>query len=45
MATGYYPMGKIDFGNLYKAFTSNYIEGARVNLGLRTNDGFSKKVN
>ncbi|WP_298299841.1 DUF5686 and carboxypeptidase-like regulatory domain-containing protein [Hydrotalea sp.] len=44
MATGYYPMGKIDFGNLYKAFTSNYIEGARVNLGLRTNDGFSKKV-
>ncbi|RWZ90183.1 MAG: carboxypeptidase-like regulatory domain-containing protein [Hydrotalea sp. AMD] len=44
LATGYYPMGKIDIGNLYKSFTSNYIEGKRFNLGLRTNTLFSKTV-
>lgn len=44
MATGYLPMGKIDFGNIYKLFTSNYIEGKRFNLGIRTNTTFSKIV-
>ncbi|MDE3235177.1 MAG: carboxypeptidase-like regulatory domain-containing protein [Bacteroidota bacterium] len=44
LATGYFPIGKIDVGNLYKSFTSNYFEGKRFNLGMRTNDHFSKAV-
>ncbi len=44
LGTGYYPVGKVDIGNVYKAFTANPIEGARFNLGLRTNIRFSNWV-
>ena len=42
LGTGYYPVGKIDIGNLYKTFTANIVEGARFNFGFRTNANFSK---
>jgi hypothetical protein len=44
LSTGYYPVGKIDLGNIYSTFTSNVIEGARFDLGLRTNAKFNNRV-
>lgn len=41
LGTGYYPVGKIDIGNIYKMVTTNPIEGRRVNMALRTNGKFS----
>ncbi|GAC1438898.1 MAG: DUF5686 family protein [Sediminibacterium sp.] len=44
LGTGYYPVGKVDIGNIYKMFTANPIEGSRFNLGLRTNNKFCNWV-
>jgi len=42
-ATGYYTAGKLDWGNLYNAFTSNQIEGNRFSMGFKTNKFLTKK--
>ena len=39
--TGYLTMGKIDFGPYLGTFSTNGIEGTRLNLGLRTSENFN----
>jgi uncharacterized protein DUF5686/carboxypeptidase-like protein len=40
--TGYYRAGKFDWGNIYNAYTYNYIEQNRFNAAFRTNKFFNK---
>ncbi len=44
LGTGYYAVGKVDIGNIYKIFTANPVEGGRYNVGLRTNNSFSNRI-
>lgn len=44
LGTGYYPVGKVDIGNIYKVFTANPVEGNRYTIGLRTNNTFSNRI-
>ncbi|MFK5855933.1 MAG: DUF5686 family protein [Bacteroidota bacterium] len=39
--TGYYNLGKVDFGPYLGTFSRNKIEGVRLNLGLRTSETFN----
>ena len=39
--TGYYNMGKVDFGPYLGTFSTNSIEGTRLNFGLRTSENFN----
>ena len=39
--TGYYNLGKVDFGPYLGTFSTNSIEGTRLNLGLRTSENFN----
>lgn len=41
IGSGYYPVGSIDIGNLYKVYTHNVVEGSRFNIAFRTNQQFS----
>jgi hypothetical protein len=41
---GYYNFGKIEVGPYLTAFSSNTVEGSRIQLGFRTNYDFSKKI-
>jgi hypothetical protein len=42
--TGYYPLGKIELGNVYSLFSYNRIEGFRNQLKLRTSNDFSERL-
>ena len=42
--TGYYPMGKLEIGNIYSLFSVNPVERFRTALSLRTSNAFSKRI-
>lgn len=42
--TGFYPLGKIEIGNIKSLISSNPIEGFRNQLQLRTSNKFSKRI-
>ena len=42
--TGYYPLGKIEIGNLYSLFSVNPVERFRTALSLRTSNAFSRRI-
>lgn len=44
VSTGYYPVKKIEIGNIYNAFSINPVEGVRTSLSLRTSNNFSRKI-
>ncbi len=41
---GYQKTGPVEIGSIYKAFSFNKLEGARFQLGIRTNADFSRTV-
>jgi hypothetical protein len=43
-STGYYPIKKIDVGEIYSVASYNVVEQARLALSLRTNNNFSKRL-
>ena len=43
-ATGFYKVGKVEFGHYATLFGNNNIEGLRFGMGARTSIDFSKKV-
>ena len=42
--TGYYPIGKLEIGNIYSIFSVNPVEKFRSALALRTSNSFSKRI-
>jgi hypothetical protein len=42
--TGHISLGKVDFGDLYDAFSVSYVEGPRLGLSFKTNANFSKQI-
>ena len=42
--TGYYPIGKIEIGNIYSLCSVNPVEKFRAALALRTSNKFSKRI-
>lgn len=44
LATGYYPLGKIELGNIYSLVSFNPVEKFRFGLSLRTSNKFSRRV-
>lgn len=42
--SGFVPIGKLEFGNIYNIYQKNWIDGDRLNLALRTGIKFSKKI-
>jgi hypothetical protein len=42
--TGHISLGKVDFGDLYDAFSVSYVEGPRLGLSFKTNANFSKHI-
>jgi hypothetical protein len=42
--TGHISLGKVDFGDLFDAFSVSYVEGPRVGLSFKTNANFSKQI-
>ncbi|MHB1921231.1 MAG: DUF5686 and carboxypeptidase-like regulatory domain-containing protein [Chitinophagaceae bacterium] len=44
LATGYYPLGKIEIGSIYRIFTQNPVEGSRLSIGLRTTDRWNQRI-
>jgi hypothetical protein len=44
IASGYWLSGKFEIGPIYKFLSFNAIEGARIRLGGRTSNDFSKKL-
>ncbi len=44
ITTGYIKRKYIEFGPYYKIYSKNAIEGARIRLGTRTSNNFSKKI-
>jgi len=44
IVTGYLTWGNWEFGPYFKTVSFNNIEGARLRIGARTGDGFSKKL-
>jgi hypothetical protein len=44
LATGYWVTGNFEIGPVYKFLSFNSIEGARIRLGGRTSNKFSKKL-
>ncbi|MCC2546168.1 DUF5686 and carboxypeptidase regulatory-like domain-containing protein [Hymenobacter sp. BT175] len=45
LASGYVPMGKLDFGNILNTYAWNNVEGHRIGVGLRTNETFNRNLN
>ncbi len=41
---GYQKAGPVEVGSIYKVFSFNKLEGARFQLGVRTNADFSRKI-
>lgn len=44
VGTGYYPFGKIEFGNVNSLVSTNPVEEVRFSLAMRTSNAFSKKI-
>lgn len=44
VSTGYYPVKKIEIGNVYNCFSVNPVEGVRTAIALRTSNNFSRKI-
>lgn len=44
LATGYYPLGKIELGSIYSLISVNPVEQFRTGLAIRTSNDFSKRV-
>ena len=44
LSTGYYPVNKLEIGNLSSLFSVNPVEKYRFGLALRTSNKFSKRV-
>lgn len=44
VATGYYPVNKIEIGDLYSSISLNPVEKFRTSLALRTSNNFSKRI-
>lgn len=42
--TGFYPLGKIEIGNIQSLFSFNQVEGFRNQLQLRTSNDFSRRL-
>lgn len=42
--TGYYPVGKIEFGNAFTFVSFNPVERFRMGLALRTSNQFSRRI-
>lgn len=42
--TGHISLGKVDFGDLFDAFSVSYVEGPRLGLSFKTNANFSKQL-
>lgn len=43
-ATGYYPYGYFEFGNLFKIFSYNPVEKFRLGFAIRTSNKFSRRL-
>lgn len=43
-ATGYYPVNKLEFGNIFNFISFNPVEALRVGVGVRTSNKFSKRL-
>ena len=43
LSSGFWKVGKIEFGHLLSLYNNNDIEGIRTGLGFRTNELFSRK--
>ncbi|NVK63548.1 MAG: carboxypeptidase-like regulatory domain-containing protein [Flavobacteriales bacterium] len=44
VSTGYFPVKKIEIGNIYNCFSINPVEGIRTSVALRTSNNFSRKI-
>lgn len=44
LASGYYPIGKIEIGSIYSLFSVNPVEKFRTGLAIRTSNAFSKRI-
>lgn len=44
VTTGFYPMGKVELGNLKSLISFNTVEGFRNQIQLRTSNDFSKRI-
>lgn len=43
-STGYYPVGYVEFGDIYSMFSFNPVEKFRFGIALRTSNKFSKRL-
>lgn len=44
LASGYYPIGKIELGSIYSLISVNPVEQFRTGLAIRTSNAFSKRI-
>lgn len=44
LTTGYYPLGKVELGNVYNGISFNPVEKFRFGLALRTSNNFSRRL-
>ncbi|WP_430406093.1 DUF5686 family protein [Fluviicola sp.] len=44
LASGYYPIGKIELGSIYSLISVNPVEKFRTGLAIRTSNAFSKRI-
>ena len=44
LATGYYPVGKIEIGSIYSLISVNPVEKFRTGLAIRTSNAFSRRI-
>jgi Family of unknown function (DUF5686)/CarboxypepD_reg-like domain len=44
LGSGYWPVGKVEFGQWYNMFTKNHFEGYRVGFGLQTNKRWNTRM-
>ena len=42
--SGYYPLGKVELGDIYSLVSTNPVEKFRSAIALRTSNAFSKKI-
>lgn len=44
VSTGYYPVNKIEIGNIFNAVSVNPVEGFRSGIAIRTSNKFSRRI-
>jgi len=44
VGTGYYPVGKFEYGNLFNMFSYNQVEKFRFGVAIRTSNQFSRRL-